>query len=197
MSSLSLKNRKLGIILFGIALAMVGAAYASVPLYKLFCQITGYAGTPGRADSKPAFFSNIESAPKITVFFNTDTKRDASWRFGPTVKEMVLHIGEEKLAFFEAENLTKKPLRTLATFNVTPLKAAQYVMKTECFCVEEQTLNPHEHVKMPLSFYIDPAIFADPNTKDVKSITLSYTLFGEVLEESKTIQLSQLDGEYK
>ena len=70
-------------------------------------------------------------------------------------------------------------------------------MKTECFCFEEQTLNPHEHVKMPLSFYIDPAIFADPNTKDVKSITLSYTLFGEVLEESKTIQLSQLDGEYK
>ena len=101
------------------------------------------------------------------------------------------------IAFFEAENLTKKPLRTLATFNVTPLKAAQYVMKTECFCFEEQTLNPHEHVKMPLSFYIDPAIFADPNTKDVKSITLSYTLFGEVLEESKTIQLSQLDGEYK
>ena len=197
MSSLSLKNRKLGIMLCGVAVAMVGAAYASVPLYKLFCQITGYAGTPGRVASKPVIYPDFGSTPEITVFFNTDTKREASWRFGPSVKELVLPIGEEKLAFFEAENLTKKPLKTLATFNVTPLKAAQYVMKIECFCFEEQTLNPHEHVKMPLSFYIDPAIQTDPNTKDVKSITLSYTLFGEVLEENKTTQLSQLDGEFK
>lgn len=173
---------------------MVGAAYAAVPLYQLFCQVTGYAGTPARATSAPVATADTATAPVITVYMNTDTKRGAPWRFGALEEKVALRLGEERLAFFEAENLSGDALMTQATFNVTPLKAAEYFVKIECFCFEEQTLKAGERVEMPLSFYIDPAIYDDPQTRDVKSITISYTLFGKPVEPLRTANLN-LRGE--
>lgn len=194
MEQLKTKNRKLAVILFGMAAFMVVGAYASVPLYRLFCQVTGYAGTPGRADSVPLALNSNESGERISVFFNTDTKRNQAWRFGIVEKRIELGLGESKLAFFHVENLSRHKLITRSTFNVTPLKAAQYVIKTECFCFEEQVLLAEEFKEMPMSFYIDPAIHEDPQTRDVSSITLSYTLFAESDVASKAIQHSQTDG---
>ncbi len=196
MEQLKTKNRKLAAVLFGTAILMVGAAYASVPLYQLFCQVTGYAGTPGRADSVPLAAAEGGSNERIAVYFNTDTKRSSDWRFGIEEKRTEMVLGEPKLAFFHVENLSRHALKTHSTFNVTPLKAAQYVIKTECFCFEEQVLQAREYKEMPLSFYIDPAIYDDPQTRDVSAITLSYTLFVQNEIAGKAVEKNQTDGGY-
>lgn len=167
-------NRRLALLLGSLVLGMVGAAYASVPLYRLFCQVTGYAGTPriekGRHVAIP------DGAP-MTVRFNADVYAGLPWRFAPLQKEMALAAGQTGLAFFHAENLGNEPAVGTATFNVTPMKAAPYVAKVECFCFTEQRLEARQGIDMPVQFYVDPAIAEDPETRDVKTITLSYTFF--------------------
>ncbi|MEE3047195.1 MAG: cytochrome c oxidase assembly protein [Pseudomonadota bacterium] len=167
------QNRR---ILFSCVLVvggMVGLAYASVPLYKLFCQVTGFGGTTQVATEAP-----VEVSEKtIKVRFNADVNSGLNWQFKPEQREITVRLGEDNLAYYMAENMSVQPITGQAVYNVTPLKAGQYFNKIACFCFDEQTLQPGQRVDMPVSFYVDPAIAEDINTKDVKTITLSYTFF--------------------
>lgn len=166
-------NNKLVIKLVLIVLFMVGLSFASVPLYRLFCQVTGFGGTPGKASE----FAGEMLDRTVTVTFNTDIDKDLPWRFDAEQKEVTLKVGEQSLVFFEVENLTDKLSYGVSVFNVTPHKAGEYFIKTECFCYENQAVEPGQVVKMPVSFFIDPQIAEDDNLDDVKNITLSYTFY--------------------
>lgn len=152
---------------------MGGLTAAAVPLYDLFCRVTGYGGTPQRVAEAGARRDRTE----VTIDFNADKAPDLPWRFQPVQRRIVVRLGEENLAFFRAANTSARPVVGTATFNVTPFKAGPYVSKIQCFCFEQQTLGPGETVDMPVSFYVDPAILDDPATRDVRQITLSYTFF--------------------
>lgn len=153
--------------------AMVGVAYAAVPLYEAFCRVTGYGGTTQVAETAPAQLGKRQ----ITVRFDANTGRGMPWRFAPAQRQIILQTGQEALAFYTAANPTGRRIVGTATFNVTPLKAGQYFNKVECFCFTEQALDPGQTVDMPVSFFVDPAIEDDPNLSDVNTITLSYTFF--------------------
>jgi cytochrome c oxidase assembly protein subunit 11 len=152
---------------------MIGLSYASVPLYKLFCQVTGFGGTTQVAEQAPVDVSE----KTIKVRFNADVNSGLRWQFKPEQHEITVRLGEDNLAHYVAENMALEPITGQAVYNVTPLKAGQYFSKIACFCFDEQTLQPGERVDMPVSFYVDPAIAEDINTQDVKTITLSYTFF--------------------
>jgi len=166
-------HRHLGIILTGVVVTMLILAYASVPLYRLFCQKTGYGGTPQIAKSASKHVINRE----ITIRFNADTHRDLPWHFRPLQTEIKVRVGENALAFYESYNWSDKAVYGMATYNVTPDKAGIYFNKVACFCFEEQVLSPQQRVEMPVHFFIDPEFANDPNLKDVNTITLSYTFF--------------------
>jgi len=166
-------NRRLGLMLVGVVAGMAGLAYASVPLYQLFCQVTGYGGTTQVAAALPEQVGERT----ITVRFNADVDPHLPWAFQPVKREMTLRVGESGLAFFSARNLSQHATVGTATFNVTPQKAGQYFNKVQCFCFTEQRLAAGETIEMPVSFFVDPAIDEDPNLQEVKTITLSYTFF--------------------
>jgi cytochrome c oxidase assembly protein subunit 11 len=153
--------------------AMVGLVVVSEPLYKLFCQVTGYGGTP-RVSEKGS--SGLAGAT-MTVRFDSNVNRDLAWKFRPAVNQVDVHIGEEKLAFYQATNMSDVPLVGTATFNVMPERVAPYFNKIQCFCFTEQVLQPGETVQMPVTFFIDPDILKDQYARDVKTVTLSYTFF--------------------
>lgn len=167
------KNLSFALNLAAVAVGMVLLAYASVPLYRIFCQVTGYGGTPRQAETAPGRTSNRT----VTVEFNADTDPGLAWEFKPGQRAMPARVGERSLAFYTARNLTKSPVTGRATYNVLPLKAGSYFVKIECFCFSEQTLQGGQEAHMPVSFYIDPGIENDPDMRDVKTITLSYTFF--------------------
>lgn len=152
---------------------MIGLTAAAVPLYDLFCRVTGYGGTTQRAEALPG--STAETT--VTVYFNADVARDLPWRFQPLQRRVEIRPGEQGLAFYEAENRSNQPVVGTATFNVTPHKVGIYFHKLACFCFEQQTLEPGERVEMPVSFFVDPAMLEDPATREVRQITLSYTFF--------------------
>ena len=159
--------------LVGVLLGMAGLSYAAVPLYDLFCRVTGYGGTTQKADKAPGTVSDR----MITVRFNSDIAPGLRWAFQPEQRTITVKIGAEKLAFYRARNTGKAAVTGTAVFNVTPAKAGQYFNKIACFCFEEQLLKPGQSVQMPVSFFIDPAILKDRNLDDVDTITLSYTFF--------------------
>ena len=166
-------NSRLALNLCAMVLGMVMLAYASSPLYRMFCKATGFAGTPAQAAHAPdKIYDRV-----ITVTFNTDVSRDLPWRFTPEQKQVDVNVGQKKLVFFSARNLDTVPVIGTATFNVTPEKAAQYFDKIQCFCFKSQRLAAGQAMDMPVSFFIDPAIMRDPALRDVKVITLSYTFF--------------------
>lgn len=158
---------------FAAAALMVGASFAAVPLYEIFCRVTGYGGTTQVADVAP---ENVLQR-KMTVRFNADVDRGLPWRFEPVQGQVEVNVGEQRLAFYRARNSTDRVITGAATFNVTPLKAGQYFNKIACFCFTEQQLAAGQEVDMPVSFFIDPAIADDPNMDDVTTITLSYTFY--------------------
>ncbi|MEI8295555.1 MAG: cytochrome c oxidase assembly protein [Alphaproteobacteria bacterium] len=166
-------NKSLGIILFAGAVSMVALAYASVPIYQIFCQQTGFAGTP-RLSLVP---SQKVINRTITVQFTADTHSHLPWKFKPLQNKITLKVGENGLSFFEVQNLTDQPIVGMATFNVTPEKAAPYFNKVACFCYERQTLLPHERREMPLLFFVDTDLANNPQLDDIKLITMSYTFF--------------------
>ncbi len=172
MNETARKNRRVGSVLCGIVLGMVGMSYAAVPLYDLFCRVTGYAGTTQVADKRS---TTITSRP-MKIRFDA-LANNIDWAFQPTQLEMVLKVGENGLAFYRATNRSDRTVTGTATFNVTPLKVGAYFNKVECFCFTEQTLKPGETIEMPVAFFVDPEISVDPNLNDVKTITLSYTFF--------------------
>ena len=159
--------------LLGIVVVMGGLAYASVPLYRWFCQVTGYGGTTQVADAAPVGLHDRS----VTIRFNADVNSKLPWRFHPVERSVKVRLGEEKLAFYRASNLADRPVTGTATFNVTPAKAGPYFAKLDCFCFTEQTLAAGHSVDMPVSFYVDPEMAKDRNLDDVTTITLSYTFF--------------------
>ena len=160
-------------VLVGVFVAMVGLAYAAVPLYDLFCRVTGFGGTTRVASAGSATISER----LIAVRFNADVARGMPWQFQPIEREVALRIGETGFARYRATNPTDQAIVGTATYNVTPQKAGRYFAKIACFCFTEQRLEPGETVEMGVQFFVDPAILEDPNLDDVKTITLSYTLF--------------------
>ena len=172
------KNRATLATLAVVVFAMVGLAFASVPLYRLFCQVTGFGGTTQRVEAAPEM-TPLALAP-VNVRFDANVNPKLPWQFEPVTKAVELVPGEEITVLYRATNLADVPTSGTATFNVTPQKAGPYFMKIECFCFTEQTLNVGESVDMPVSFYLDPDIKDDVNTKDVDEVVLSYTFFADI-----------------
>lgn len=154
-----------------VVVAMVGAAYAAVPLYRLLCQVTGIDGTP-RIASKPS--DTVLDRP-IRVRFDANVGPSLPWTFEPVQRTIDIKIGENALIFYRATNTSDRPIVGTATFNVLPEQAGVFFNKLECFCFKEQTLGPGQSIEMPVSFFIDPQIVNDLNTRNIKHITLSYT----------------------
>lgn len=168
------EDKNLPIILVAVVIGMLGLAYASVPLYRLICQKTGFGGTPQKALS---ISDQIAGSREITVQFVANTHRDLPWKFKPLQNEIKMRIGENKLAYYFAENTSDRPLIGMATYNVSPGKAAIYFNKVQCFCFEQQLLKPKQGMEMPVLFFLNPDFAKDPALKDIKIITLSYTFF--------------------
>lgn len=184
------KNRRVALGASCAVLAMVGLSFASVPLYDLFCRVTGYGGTTQTASG-----DRVEVIDRqVTVRFDASTNAGLPWQFRAAQKPMKVQVGETNLAFYKAANLADRETLGTATFNVTPLKAGQYFVKIDCFCFTEQRLKPGEAVDMPVSFYIDPAIAEDPNLDDTNTVTLSYTFFPKEDEGGGGDRVSSLDS---
>ena len=173
------KNRRVGLIALLVAVAMLGLGYAAVPLYRLFCQVTGFGGTTQVATEAEAVsaaeMAKSAGAPTISIRFDANTARDMPWSFRPRQVTDTVQIGQRDMAIFEAKNLSSVPITGTATFNVEPEQAGVYFNKIQCFCFTEQTLQPGQAVTMPVLYFIDPKALDDPNMQGVEQITLSYT----------------------
>ncbi len=182
------RNTRVAVMASLVAAGMLAMAYAAVPLYQLFCQVTGYGGTIQRA-----------SVPSAAVLGRTMTIRfDANvngldWAFKPVERKVVVRIGENALAFYRVTNQSNRPLAGTATFNVSPAVAGAYFNKLDCFCFTEQRLEPGQSMDMPVSFFVDPAIVEDWSAQRVSEITLSYTFY-PVAKPSKAAAAADPDG---
>lgn len=177
------KNRKTILTVFGVVFAMVVLSFASVPLYSLFCQVTGFGGTTQVSENLPKEADILDRV--ITVKFNSDTHRNLPWSFRPEQRSIDVHVGQKGLISYIAQNEGPAPVAGTALYNVVPLKAGQYFHKIQCFCFDEQILAPNQTMNMPVVFYIDPSIADDPSMDDVQTITLSYSFFKT---ESKALE---------
>jgi cytochrome c oxidase assembly protein subunit 11 len=156
------------------AAAMLGLGFASVPLYRIFCQVTGFGGTTMKVTEAQA--ATVKASSKtISVRFDANVDRQLPWKFRNEQTTQDLRIGSRKMAFYRAENLSDKPITGIASYNVEPELAGKYFNKIQCFCFNEQTLQPGQSVEMPVIYYVDPKIMDDPETKGIEQITLSYT----------------------
>lgn len=174
-------NRIVAVVAASVAVAMVGMAYAAVPLYRLFCQVTGFGGTTQRALAPSA----APLAQHIGVRFDANVAPGLGWTFKPVQTTVSPRIGEQTLVAYTATNNTGRPITGTATFNVTPESAGQYFNKIQCFCFTEQTLQPGQTLDMPVVFFVDPAILKDKQASRISEITLSYTFF-EVEKPTRT-----------
>lgn len=183
------KNRTLAQTL-GVVLVMGSLAWASVPFYNWFCRVTGFGGATVLAEAG----SEVILEKKIKVRFDASLDRDMPWEFKPVVREMELRIGETGLAFYEAYNPTDRPVAGSASYNVAPFSAGGYFAKIDCFCFEEQVLQPGERVQMAVSFFVDPEIVSDREAKFAKQITLSYTFYEIELPETQAAAVPELNA---
>ena len=167
------KMRRTALACAGIAVGMVGLAYASVPLYDLFCKVTGFDGTPVIRTSNTS--GVIDRT--IAVRFDSNVAPGLSWRFSPETPEVKVKLGETTTVLYKVTNTGDRPSTGIATYNVQPDLAGTYFSKLECFCFTEQTLQPGETLESAVVFYVDPRLAEDPDVKDLSSITLSYTYF--------------------
>lgn len=165
-------NKRVGAIMSLVAAGMLGMAYAAVPLYQMFCQATGYAGTTRRVTTPSATILDRV----VTIRFDANVAGIA-WKFEPVVRTMDVRIGETTLAFYRATNMSDRPLVGTSSFNVSPDIAGSFFNKLACFCFTEQRLEPGETIEMPVSFYVDPSLVADKDAHKVSEITLSYTFY--------------------
>lgn len=189
MSALTInKNLRVGALALLMALGMLGLGFAAVPLYRMFCQVTGFGGTTQRATLSDAALAErmakSAGAPTISVRFDGTTASDIPWTFKPDQVTQTLQLGERKMAFFTATNDSSEPITGNATFNVEPEQTGRYFNKIQCFCFTEQTLEPGQTVHMPVLYYVDPAIMQDENASNVEQITLSYTFHKAIEPES-------------
>lgn len=166
---------------------MVGLSFAAVPLYRMFCKATGYGGTPQiGGPSAPGSGSGT-----VQVRFDANTNPGLPWKFNADRASVVVPLGQDELASYTGRNQADRPVTGVATYNVMPEKAAKYFHKTACFCFDEQTIDPGQSVSFPLSFWVDPAIRTDPDTRDVTSITLSYTFFRSLDDAARNGNLAK------
>ena len=171
--SLEGRNVRLLFALTITAGMMLGASFAAVPLYNTFCRVTGFGGTTNVAAS-----ASTETIDRlITIRFDANVNGDLPWTFQPMQQDVMLKIGDNALAYYQARNLGKRTVTGTAVFNVTPQKAGRYFSKVECFCFSEQTLAPNASADLPVAFFVDPEIANDRNLDDVTTITLSYTFY--------------------
>jgi cytochrome c oxidase assembly protein subunit 11 len=180
------KNLRVAVVAASVAAGMVGASYAAVPLYRLFCQVTGFGGTTQRAAAAP----ETASEKTIVIRFDANISPALGWSFHAAQTAMTVKVGEQNMAYYRARNTSGKTLTGTAVFNVTPPQAGVYFNKIQCFCFTEQTLSPGESVEMPVSFFVDPDMLDDPNAAGIKEITLSYTFYpadkANAVSEAKT-----------
>lgn len=189
MNDVQAKNKKMVLYIVGTVLFMVVLSFASVPLYRMFCAVTGIDGTmriggeaPGKASERV-----------ITVSFDARVNQGLPWQFKPERRKLDVFVGQSALISYEGTNLSAKVTKGTAIYNVTPFKVAKYFYKTQCFCFAEQVLNPGKSAQFPVMFYIDPALLKDPEMNDVTDITLSYTFFTADSEELQKA-LSNFEG---
>jgi cytochrome c oxidase assembly protein subunit 11 len=181
-----------GLIALGGAVAMLGLGYAAVPLYDLFCRTTGFGGTTMRVSEAQA--ATVRLADKtISVRFDGNVDREMPWKFAPEQVTQELRIGQRKMAYYRSENLSTEAITGIASFNVSPTLAGKYFTKVQCFCFNEQTLQPGQVVDMPVIYYVDPAILTDPETRDIEQITLSYTFHRAATQPVAGSQSKPLD----
>ena len=166
------RNARIGALAALLAIAMVGLSFAAVPLYRLFCDVTGFGGTPMRADSAPG-----AAAGEVGVRFDANIDPALPWRFEPVERTVRIAPGARTQISYRATNLTARTTTGTAVFNVTPVLASKYFSKIECFCFTEQTLKGGQSVDMPVVFFVDPKIREDEATKHIDEITLSYTFY--------------------
>lgn len=167
------RNRRLLAGLLCFIGGMVALTFASAPLYRVFCQATGFGGTTQTAKAAPG----ATGARPVEILFNADVAPGLNWAFEPEQRHMTVRPGEQSLALFRATNRSDHEITGTATYNVTPDAAGLYFDKIQCFCFSEQRLGPGETAELPVTFFVDPAIAADPNARDIPAITLSYTFF--------------------
>jgi cytochrome c oxidase assembly protein subunit 11 len=167
------RNGATVVLLISVVAGMVGLSFASVPLYRLFCAATGFGGTTQRAETS----STRIAAGLIAVRFDAQVAPGLDWEFHPLQSSIAVHPGAQRQVFFRAVNRTAAPVTAQAVYNVTPTKAGIYFDKLQCFCFNSQTLAPGQSVDMGVVFFVDPDILTDPSTREVRSITLSYTMF--------------------
>lgn len=160
--------------MLSVVATMVLVSFLSVPLYRLTCKVTGWGGTTQVAEASVAHSAIVHP---ITVHFNTDTARDLPWVFAAEQAPVTVNAGADRLVSFSAVNNSDQAVTGTAVYNVTPFQAGKYFIKTQCFCFSKQVLQPHQRVHMPVAFYVDPKIADDPDLKDLKAITLSYTFY--------------------
>ncbi len=201
MSTLALqqKNIRVGAFAFLGALAMLGMGYAAVPLYELFCRVTGFGGTTQKASETDADMAarlalSAGSKP-ISIRFDASTAIDMPWTFRPEQSTDTIQIGQRDMAFYIARNDSDVPVTGNATFNVEPEQTGKYFNKIQCFCFTEQTLQPGEEMRMPVLYYVDPAIMQDENAKGVEQITLSYTFHKAIEPRGTSAKADRKTGE--
>jgi cytochrome c oxidase assembly protein subunit 11 len=184
------RHNLVALSLVGLVAGMVGLSFASVPLYRMFCQVTGYGGLPQRADKAPGEVLDRT----IRIRFDGNVDHGLPWTFAPVQQTMDVKIGETALAFFKATNQTSAPVSGTAIFNVAPELAGRYFTKIECFCFKQQTLAAGQSVEMPVTFFVDPKIVDDEDTKNMSEITLSYTFYRSDKDAAKAASTSNGDG---
>jgi cytochrome c oxidase assembly protein subunit 11 len=167
------RNSRTVLLLAAVVAGMIGLSFASVPLYRLFCSATGFGGTTQQAETAPSRIAG----ELVTVRFDAQTAPGLDWEFRPLKKEIAVHPGEQNEVFFRAVNHSALPVTAQAIYNVTPTKVGIYFDKLQCFCFSDQTLAPGQSVDMGVVFFVDPDMLTDPSTSEVRSITLSYTMF--------------------
>jgi cytochrome c oxidase assembly protein subunit 11 len=187
------RNLRVALMALGLVVAMVGLGFASVPLYRLFCQTTGFGGTTQRVtEAQAAEFK--ATGTDMSIRFDANVERGMPWSFRPEQTIQPVQLGGRKMAIYLARNDSDKPVTGRATFNVEPEAAGKYFNKVQCFCFTEQTLQPHQEVRMPVVFFVDPKIKDDPDAKDIEQITLSYTFHALSPEAAKALDQGKSGG---
>lgn len=187
------RNRRVAMMLASFAAAMLGLGFASVPLYRLFCQTTGFAGTPQRVSEARA--REVEATgDAMSIRFDANVARGMPWEFRPEQTTQQITLGGRKMAIFLARNDSDKPITGRASYNIEPEQVAKYFNKVQCFCFTEQTLQPHQEVRMPVIYYVDPKIKDDPDAKGVDQITLSYTFHVLAGQAAKGLDQARTGG---
>ncbi len=169
------RNRRTMVAMAMVGLSMLGLGFASVPLYRIFCEQTGFGGTTQRAQAGVTV--REATGHQLSIRFDSNVQPGMPWQFHPEHPTQTVTVGAKSMAIFVAKNMSDRPVTGSASFNVTPTQAGAYFTKIQCFCFTQQTLQPGQEVRMPVLYYVDPKILDDPDNRDTQEITLSYTFY--------------------